>query len=43
MDEARDKFAELEKMLDELRAAEPERSHTTERQRQRAQKRQRGE
>ncbi len=43
MDAARDKFAELEKMLDELKNARPDRGRMTERERQRAEQRQRGQ
>ena len=43
MDEAREKMAELDKMLDELQNARPEHGQMTERQRQRAEKRQRGQ
>jgi hypothetical protein len=43
MDDARDKLAELEKMLDELKNARPEHGRMTERERQRAQQRQRGQ
>jgi uncharacterized protein (TIGR02302 family) len=43
MDEAREKMAELDKMLQELQNARPEHGQMTERQRQRAEKRQRGE
>jgi uncharacterized protein (TIGR02302 family) len=43
MDDARQKMAELEKMLEELQNARPEHGQMTERQRQRAEKRQRGE
>lgn len=43
MDEAQDKLAELDRMLDELKNARPERGKLTERERQRAEKRQRGQ
>lgn len=43
MDQARDRMAELERMLEEMRAARPERGKPTERQKARAEKRQRGE
>ena len=43
MDEARDKMAELDKMLQELENGRPEHGKMTERDRQRAQKRQRGQ
>jgi uncharacterized protein (TIGR02302 family) len=43
MDDARQKMAELEKMLEELRNAHPDHNRMTERQRQRAEKRQRGQ
>ncbi len=43
MDEARDKLAELERMLDEMKNARQERGKPTERQKARAEKRQRGE
>jgi hypothetical protein len=42
MDTARDKLAELERMLDEMKNARPERGKMTERERQRAEKRQKG-
>ena len=42
MDEAREKFAELEQMLDELNNTRTERGRMTERERQRAEQRQRG-
>ena len=43
MDEARDKLAELDQMLDAMQNARPEHGKMTERERQRAQKRQRGQ
>lgn len=43
MDEARDRMAELERMLEEMRSARQERGKPTERQKARAEKRQRGE
>ena len=43
MDAARDRFAELEKMLDELKNGRSERGRMTERERQRAGQRQRGQ
>ena len=43
MDDAREKMAELDKMLDELKNARPEHGQMTERQRQRAEKRQKGQ
>lgn len=43
MDQARDKMAELDKMLQELENGRPEHGKMTERDRQRAQKRQRGQ
>jgi uncharacterized protein (TIGR02302 family) len=43
MDAARDKMAELEQMLDELKNVRPEHGRMTERERQRAQQRQRGQ
>ena len=43
MDEAREKMAELDKMIEEMQNARPEHGQMTERQRQRAEKRQRGE
>jgi predicted nuclease with TOPRIM domain len=43
MDAARDKMAELEQMLDELKNVRPEQGRMTERERQRAQQRQRGQ
>jgi uncharacterized protein (TIGR02302 family) len=43
MDSARDKLAELEKMLDEMKNARPERGKLTEHERQRAEKRQKGQ
>jgi hypothetical protein len=43
MDEAREKMAELDKLLEELQNARPEHGQMTERQRERAQKRQRGQ
>ncbi len=42
MDTARDKLAELERMLDEMKNQRPERGKMTERERQRAEKRQKG-
>ena len=41
--EARQDFAELEKLLDQMNAAQPERGRMTERERQRAERRQRGQ
>ena len=43
MEEARDKLAEMEKLLEELEKGRPERGKMTERQKQRAEKRQKGE
>jgi chromosome condensin MukBEF ATPase and DNA-binding subunit MukB len=43
MDAARDKMAELEQMLDELKNVRPEHGRMTEREHQRAQQRQRGQ
>jgi len=43
MDDARQKMAELDKMLEELQNARPEHGQMTERERQRAQQRQRGQ
>jgi len=43
MEAARDKLAELEKLLDELKNARPEHGRMTEREAQRAQQRQRGQ
>ena len=43
LDEARDRLAELEKMLDELKTLPPDRGRLTERERQRAEQRQRGQ
>ena len=43
MDTARDKLAELEKMLDELKNLRPEQGRMAERERERAQQRQRGQ
>ena len=43
MDEARDEFAELEQMLDEMKNMPPDRGRMTERERQRAEQRQRGQ
>jgi hypothetical protein len=43
MDDARDKLAELDKLLEELEKGRPEHGRMTERQRQRAEKRRRGE
>ena len=43
MDDARDKLAELERMLDDMKNARQERGKPTERQKARADKRQRGE
>ena len=43
MEDARDKLAELDKLLEELEKGRPERGKMTERQRQRAEKRQKGE
>ncbi len=43
MDTAREKMAELERMLDELKNVRPEHGRMTERERQRAQQRQRGQ
>ena len=43
MDQARDKMAELDKMLQDLEKARPEHGKMTERDRQRAEKRQRGQ
>jgi hypothetical protein len=42
-DEAREKLAELEKMMEALKEGRPERGQMTERERQRAEKRQRGQ
>jgi hypothetical protein len=43
MDEAQEKLAELEKMLDEMKNMPPQRGKMTERERQRAEKRQKGQ
>jgi chromosome condensin MukBEF ATPase and DNA-binding subunit MukB len=43
MDEARQKLAELEQMLDEMKAMPPQRGRMTEHERQRAEKRQKGQ
>ena len=43
MDDARDKLAQLERMLEDMKAARQERGKPTERQKARAEKRQRGE
>src|SRR5271165_1344626 len=43
MDDAREKMAELEQMLEELQTARPEHGKMTENQKKRAEKRQRGQ
>jgi hypothetical protein len=43
MGEARETFAELEKLLDQMNASQPDRDRMTERERQRAERRQRGQ